>query len=98
MVAKASGYRLSDKDASIVLAMLARGDRAHDVSAFFGVNPARVFDVRDQKGAFAGRTVPVAQPHDLPPTGAPGPKGRRLREAVANVATMLLKSDVDGAR
>ena len=38
---KASGYTLSNNDASIVLGMVARGDRDHDIAAWFGVNQGR---------------------------------------------------------
>jgi hypothetical protein len=35
--APASGIALSDEDAAIVKGMLARGDRQHDIAAWFGV-------------------------------------------------------------
>lgn len=36
--ANASGHSLTNKDASIILGMVARGDREHDIAAWFGVN------------------------------------------------------------
>ena len=39
---KASGYTLTKADAAVVLAMQARGDRDHDIAAWFGVNQGRV--------------------------------------------------------
>ena len=36
--AKPSGIHLTDQDAAIVKGMLARGDRQHDIAAWFGVN------------------------------------------------------------
>ena len=72
---KASGYVLTAKDAAIVLAMQARGDRDHDIAAWFGVNQGRVAEVKD--GKFG--SVSLAPANDLPPKGAPGVKGRALR-------------------
>ena len=39
---KASGITLTNKDASIALGMVARGDREHDIAAWFGVNQGRI--------------------------------------------------------
>ena len=97
MAAAASGHSLSDKDASIVLGMFARGDRAHDISAFFGVNPARVFEVRDGGGRWAG-SINAAPTHELPPAGAPGVKGRHLRDAVRKAVAMLDDGDAVRAK
>lgn len=60
---KASGYVLTSDDAAIVLAMQARGDREHDIAAFFGVNQGRVAEVKE--GKFGD--VPLAPPEKLPP-------------------------------
>jgi hypothetical protein len=46
--------------------MILRGDRKHDIAAFFGVNPGRIADVE------SGRrfpSVPAAPEADLPPPG-----------------------------
>lgn len=75
---KASGIRLSKKDASIVLGMEARGDRNHDIAAWFGVNQGRIAEVKD--GSYG--TITAAPVVELPPKGPPGLKGRRLRAAV----------------
>lgn len=40
-----SGIRLSERDAAIGKAMLARGDRQHDIAAWFGVNGGRVGEI-----------------------------------------------------
>ena len=40
-----SGIQLSDRDASIVKGMLARGDRQHDIAAWFGVNGGRIGEI-----------------------------------------------------
>jgi hypothetical protein len=40
-----SGVSLSVDDVAIVKGMLIRGDRQHDIAAYFGVNPGRIADV-----------------------------------------------------
>lgn len=90
---KASGYVLTAKDAAIVLAMQARGDREHDIAAWFGVNQARVFEVKD--GKFG--SVSHAPANALPPKGAPGVKGRLLRGSVERALTKLMNGDVTAA-
>lgn len=66
---------LTYKEAAIVLGMAARGDKKHDIAAWFGENQARVAEV--EAGEFG--TLALAPAAELPPKGAPGPKGRRLR-------------------
>lgn len=81
---KASGYKLTKGDAAIVLGMVARDDRDHDIAAWFGVNQGRIAEVKE------GRYGAVAAPAEkLPPKGPPGVKGRRLRAAVDNAVTIL---------
>jgi hypothetical protein len=91
---KASGYVLNAKDAAIVRGMLARDDRDHDIAAWFGVNQGRIAEVKN-KEKFPG--VAAADPAVLPPKGAPGVKGRRLRDAVGAALEHLSKGDVDAA-
>lgn len=43
---KISGLSLSNRDASIVLGMQKRGDREHDIAAWFGVNQGRIAEVK----------------------------------------------------
>jgi hypothetical protein len=83
---KASGISLTNKDASIVLGMAARGDREHDIAAWFGVNQGRVAEVK--KGSH-GPTVTAAAATDLPPKGPPGLKGRRLYASVTKALEVL---------
>lgn len=56
----------SKRDISIVKGMLARGDRQHDIAAFFGVNGGRVADVATGKN---GQGVVAADKAELPPPG-----------------------------
>jgi hypothetical protein len=71
----ASGHVLKRADASIIMGMVARGDRDHDIAAWFGVNQGRIAEVKD--GSKFG-IVAAAQSDQLPPKGPPGIKGRRI--------------------
>lgn len=63
--------------------MLLRGDRQHDVAAWFGVNGGRIAEIAT--GAkFAA--VKAAPEWDLPPPG-PYPCGREMLAAKAALAT-----------
>src|SRR4051794_24279154 len=64
--AEPSGISLTEIDASIVKGMLARGDRQHDIAAWFGVNGGRIGDI--STGA-KFPSVAVAPPEGLPPPG-----------------------------
>ena len=64
--AEPSGISLSEGDASVVKGMLARGDRQHDIAAWFGVNGGRIGDISTGKKF---RDVAVAASNKLPPIG-----------------------------
>ena len=87
---KASGHVLKRTDAPIIMGMVARGDRDHDIAAWFGVNQGRIAEVKD--GTKFG-TVAAASAADLPPKGPPGIKGRRLRDDVQTAIDELNKGD-----
>lgn len=80
--AQPSGITLTSKDASIVKAMLARGDRQHDIAAWFGVNGGRIGEIAT--GARYGWAEPASEA-ELPPRG-PYPAGRVAIEAMAALA------------
>ena len=80
---------LTRADAAIVMGMLARGDKNQDIAAWFGENPARIVEI--ENGSAFG-VVPAALAASLPPKGAIGPKGRRLR-AYASDALDILKAE-----
>ncbi|MBV9158844.1 MAG: hypothetical protein JO097_21470 [Acidobacteriaceae bacterium] len=90
---QASGYTLGKADVPIVLGMAARGDRNHDIAAWFGVNQGRIAEAKEGKYG-----NPAAAPQNaLPPSGAPGIKGRRLRSTVETVVGILSdKATADG--
>ena len=75
---KASGYVLKRSDVPIIMGMVARDDRDHDIAAWFGVNQGRIAEAKEGHYGMA----PAAPAKDLPPKGPPGIKGRRLREAI----------------
>ncbi len=77
--AKSSGVRLSASDASMVKGMLKRGDRHHDIAAWFGVNQGRIAEV--SKGSLHGG-VKTAPANMLPPVG-PYSSGQSAHAAMA---------------
>jgi hypothetical protein len=80
--AKPSGIALTALDAALAKGMLKRGDRQHDIAAWFGVNGGRIAEIAT--GArFAD--VPAADCEDLPPPG-PYPCGREANAALNALA------------
>jgi hypothetical protein len=76
--AERSGRRLSHDDASLVKGMADRGDRHHDIAAWFGVNQGRIAEV------LAGDKHPnaaIAPKNLLPPQG-PYSSGQAAHKAV----------------
>lgn len=92
-MASKSGIHLEPADIPIVLGMIARGDRKHDIAAWFGVNQGRIAEAED--GKFG--TPSMAPPNQLPPKGPPGLKGRRMREAVSTAIAHLNGGDSEAA-
>jgi len=85
---------LTNRDAAIVLGMVARGDKRHDIAAWFGENQARIAEI--EQGSHG--SIAAAPATDLPPKGAPGPKGRRLRAFVRKALEALEANDVAAAK
>ena len=61
-----SGLGLTAADAALIRGMIDRGDRHHDIAAFFGVNQGRIAEIKSGC-RFAG--IPAASAQDLPPKG-----------------------------
>jgi hypothetical protein len=61
-----SGLALTADDAALIRGMINRGDRHHDIAAFFGVNQGRIAEIKDGS-RFPG--VPAAPADHLPPPG-----------------------------
>ena len=86
---RASGYTLDTSDVPIIMGMAARGDRDHDIAAWFGVNQGRIAEAKDGKFGNIG----AAPGNQLPPKGPPGIKGRRLRKSVEAALNALNSGD-----
>jgi hypothetical protein len=80
--AQPSGITLNAADAALIKGMLRRGDRQHDIAAWFGVNGGRVAEI-----AVGARfsEVEAASPADLPPRG-PYPKAAQALAAIESLA------------
>ena len=76
--AQPSGIRLSAADAALIKGMLQRGDRQHDIAAWFGVNGGRIAEIAT--GAKFGE-VEAASPEILPAPG-PYPSASQAVEAI----------------
>lgn len=81
-----SGITLTRADAALVKGMLARGDRQHDIAAYFGVNGGRIAEIATGQRY---RDVAAAPANELPPAG-PYPCGR---EAVAALRAVKAARD-----
>jgi hypothetical protein len=57
---------LNNREISIVKGMLARGDRQHDIAAYFGINSGRIAEINLGGRGHGIATAPSA---DLPPSG-----------------------------
>ena len=80
--ASASGISLTNEDAAIVKGMLHRGDRQHDIAAWFGVNGGRIAEIAT--GAKFGDVEPAAT-QLLPPPG-PYLSGRDAAVLIQSIA------------
>lgn len=65
--ARPSGLTIDERDVALIRGMLKRGDRHHDIAAFFGLNQGRIAEVKD---GTRFPDVPPASSDDLPPKGA----------------------------
>lgn len=65
--APSSGVSLSEADAAVAKGMLARGDRQHDIAAWFGVNGGRIAELANAKQFWWVQPAPVD--NQLPPSG-----------------------------
>jgi hypothetical protein len=81
--APSSGVSLTETDAAVAKAMLARGDRQHDIAAWFGVNGGRVAELAT--GKLFWWVPPAAVDCGLPPSG-PYPCGREATAALEALA------------
>jgi hypothetical protein len=87
-----SGIKVKAIDIPIIMGMIGRGDRHHDIAAWFGLNQGRIKDTQDAKYGPAQTTAGIG----LPPKGPPGIKGRHLREAADEALVRLAAGDTAG--
>ncbi len=83
-----SGRRLNEAKAALIKGMAGRGDRHHDIAAWFGLNQGRIAEV------LAGdkfRNAPVAPAEQLPRPGpySSGRASHRAIEALEEAKTEL---------
>lgn len=92
MKASRSGRVLDNKDAPFVKGMINRGDRQHDIAAYFGVNGGRIGETStgDQ---FAG--ISAAAISDLPPAAPYLVVPASLRGKAKNILSALKSSGAD---
>ena len=92
-----SGVRLTEREAAVVKGMLRRGDRQHDIAAWFGVNGGRIAEIaKSNSFAWVNHVAEVG----LPPVG-PYPAGKlaveaqraldKAREALVTAESVLRK-------
>lgn len=91
--ARRSGIQVRKADVPLILAMVAREDRKHDIAAWFGLNQGRIAEVED--GEYGN--PPLAKDEELPPSGSPGLKARALRDSVEEIRQLLKAGDLPTA-
>jgi hypothetical protein len=89
---------LTGAEIAIAKGMLLRGDKQHDIAAYFGVNSARINDIyQHTRGIGVG--VDPAPEHDLPPPGPylAGRSAIRARETLKALRDLIdgVLSDID---
>lgn len=89
--------QLSERDASVARAMLIRGDKQHDIAAWFGVNGGRIAEIASYKSypeimPFKGK-LPPRGPYDVRKLHAQREAARRKMTTasleIQNVAASL---------
>ncbi|MCG5247966.1 hypothetical protein [Methylorubrum extorquens] len=89
---------MSEQDASLVKGMVARGDRKHDIAAWFGVNQGRIAEV--EKGELHP-DAEEADEEELPPPGpySSGQSSFAASEALRSSRKALRQAikDIDAA-
>jgi hypothetical protein len=76
--AEPAGIQLTAKDAGVIKGMIKRGDRLQDIAAWFGVNQARISEIKDRK-KFGSVEATV---EGLPPAGPYGSASGRTTAKV----------------
>lgn len=79
---------LNDAEIAIVKGMIARGDRQHDIAAYFGENGGRIGEINTNK---KGAGVSAAPADQLPPPGPymAGRSALKARETLASLRDLI---------
>ena len=88
--AKGSGISITEGEAAIIKGMLKRGDRQHDIAAWFGVNGGRIAEIAKERKFKSVET----KSDDLPPKG-PYLAGRDAEAAI--IALSAAQETIDTA-
>ncbi|MCA0206775.1 hypothetical protein [Pararhodobacter sp.] len=80
---------LTYRETQIVKGMLERGDKQHDIAAYFGVNGGRIAEVATGKCDYPG--APPASAENLPPPGPyVGAKSvQEIREILSDASELI---------
>jgi hypothetical protein len=96
--AEPSGRNLTSQDASIVKGMLDRGDRHHDIAAWFGINQGRIAEIKQGLSYEDALAIGLSE---LPPPGpySSGRAAHRAIKALEEAKTVLdfAKNTIDSA-
>jgi hypothetical protein len=90
-VQKETNMPLEDSEIAIVKGTIERGDRQHDIAAYFGVNGGRIGEISTGK---RGEWVGPADADQLPP---PGPYMAGRSALKARETLLALRDLIDGA-
>jgi hypothetical protein len=87
---------LNDAEIAIVKGMLVRGDRQHDIAAYFGVNGGRIGEISTGQ---TGSSMTAAPAEDLPPAGPymAGRSALRARDTLSALRDLIQEAidDID---
>jgi hypothetical protein len=87
---------LNDAEIAIVKGMLARGDRQHDIAAYFGINGGRIGEISTGQ---TGGSVTASPAQDLPPAGPymAGRSALRARDTLTALRDLIQEAinDID---
>lgn len=87
---------LNDSEIAIVKGMLSRGDKQHDIAAYFGINGGRIGEIST---GHTGPSVAAAADVDLPPPGPymAGRSALRARDTLTALRDLIQEAinDID---
>jgi hypothetical protein len=87
---------LNDAEIATVKGMLVRGDRQHDIAAYFGVNGGRIGEISTGQ---TGSTITASAAQDLPPAGPymAGRSALRARDTLTALRDLIQEAieDID---